>query len=108
MVTVKPFIIDRYEVSVGQFAEFVRATNFKTEADVYKWSFVYDGFLSEPERAKTDSWVSDAPWWAQVCMCVCVCVCVCVCSRSLFLSLSLFPVLAVSRYLSLHTLCVCS
>jgi len=63
---VEPFFIDRFEVSVGQYAAYVATTQYVTEAEKYGWSFVYDGVLSEPERNNVTQWTQNAPWWAQV------------------------------------------
>jgi formylglycine-generating enzyme required for sulfatase activity len=63
-VRVRPFWIDRTVVSNHQFAEFVRATNFVTEAERFGWSFVFAGYLPDdfpPTRA-----VAAAQWWRQV------------------------------------------
>ena len=66
-VTVDPFHIDLHPVTNEQFTEFVRATQYKTEAERYGWSFVFHGHL-EPERyAKLVS--DNAPgtrWWCKV------------------------------------------
>src|SRR5690625_5157494 len=40
-ITVKPFYMDKYAVTNAQFAEFVDATGFKTEAEQFGWSFVF-------------------------------------------------------------------
>lgn len=57
-VTVKPFWIDRHEVTVAEFARFVRATGYKTEAEEFGWSGVFD--------LKTNRWtrVDGADWRA--------------------------------------------
>lgn len=41
-VEISPFFMDEHEVTVGQFEEFVRATGFKTEAENFGWSGVFD------------------------------------------------------------------
>lgn len=41
-VYVDAFWIDRFETTAGQFAEFVRATNYKTSAEVQGWGFVFE------------------------------------------------------------------
>jgi formylglycine-generating enzyme required for sulfatase activity len=63
-VELTPFRIDRYAVSNLQFAEFVEATRWRTDAEQYEWSFVFGGLLPDdfpPTRA-----VAHAPWWRQV------------------------------------------
>jgi formylglycine-generating enzyme required for sulfatase activity len=56
-IDVGPFNIDQFEVSVGQFAVFVAGTGYETNAEKFKWSYVYDGFLSETERERVEQWV---------------------------------------------------
>ncbi len=61
--------IDAFEmapttVTNAQFGEFVTATGYRTEAEVFGWSFVFAGFL--PERFPETRAVSAAPWWRQV------------------------------------------
>jgi formylglycine-generating enzyme len=41
-VLVKDFWIDRHPVTVSEFAEFVRATGYKTESETLGWSGVFD------------------------------------------------------------------
>lgn len=41
-VYVDSFWIDRYEVTVARFAEFVAATGYQTEAEKFGWSGVFD------------------------------------------------------------------
>jgi sulfatase modifying factor 1 len=63
-VTLRPFRIARCSVSNRQFAQFVDATGYTTEAERYGWSFVFHMFLPddfEPTRA-----VASAQWWRQV------------------------------------------
>ncbi len=63
-VVIAPFSISRYAVTNKQFAAFVDANGYRTEAEGFGWSFVFSGFLPNdfpPTRA-----VAAAPWWRQV------------------------------------------
>ncbi len=62
--TVRPFYIDRCAVSNAQFAAFVDATGYKTEAERFGWSFVFAGLL--PDDFPDTRGVAAAPWWRQV------------------------------------------
>ena len=65
-VSISPFYIGETTVTNEQFAKFVDATGYLTEADRYDWSFVFHLFVP-PEVAKTVTQaVADAPWWWQV------------------------------------------
>src|SRR5690625_4129679 len=46
-ITVKPFYMDKYAVTNEQFAKFVEATGYQTEAEQFGWSFVFYSFISE-------------------------------------------------------------
>ena len=68
-VTVDPFYIDVEPVTNEQFAEFVRATGFRSEAERFGWSFVFQGHLgaaaAELQRAPGTRWwckVDGADW----------------------------------------------
>jgi sulfatase modifying factor 1 len=41
-VKVKPFWIDKPEVTVGEFARFVEATGCRADAEKFGWSGVFD------------------------------------------------------------------
>ena len=41
-VALKPFLMDRHEVTVAEFARFVEATGYRTEAERLGWSGVFD------------------------------------------------------------------
>ncbi len=63
-VVVPPFWIDAHAVTNAEFARFVAATGYRTEAEQYGWSFVFYAFIAEghpPTRA-----VAAAPWWREV------------------------------------------
>lgn len=63
---VDAFRIDETEVSVGEFAQFVEATNHRTAAETYTWSFCLLSHLSEETLATVEEHVAAAPHWAVV------------------------------------------
>ena len=63
-VSVNSFYIDRHAVSNAQFANFVEATGYVTEAERFGWSFVFYQFL--PPHFPPTRGVAQAPWWRQV------------------------------------------
>jgi formylglycine-generating enzyme required for sulfatase activity len=66
-VHVDPFYVDQYPVTNESFEEFVRATGYQTDAERYRWSFVFAGHLSDEQRASIVSdTVASVPWWCQV------------------------------------------
>ncbi|XP_060821891.1 formylglycine-generating enzyme isoform X1 [Bombus pascuorum] len=60
------FYIDKMEVSNRDFAKFVNVTNYRTEAEKFGDSFVFEGLLDEKVRANITLVVAQAPWWLQV------------------------------------------
>ena len=50
----RPFKIDVHTVTNEQFNDFVEATGYKTEAELYRWSFVLDSEASEKTRKEVD------------------------------------------------------
>jgi formylglycine-generating enzyme required for sulfatase activity len=63
-VDVGPFSITATTVTNAEFAEFVEATGWVTEAERYGWSFVFGGLL--PDEFPDTRGVQMAPWWRQV------------------------------------------
>jgi formylglycine-generating enzyme required for sulfatase activity len=63
-VTLSPFWIDATAVTNRQFAQFVAATGFRTDAEHYGWAFVFGGLL--PDDFEPTRGVAAAPWWRQV------------------------------------------
>uniref|UniRef100_A0A8C9DN26 Sulfatase modifying factor 2 n=1 Tax=Prolemur simus TaxID=1328070 RepID=A0A8C9DN26_PROSS len=51
-VTVKPFAIDIFPVTNKDFREFVREKKYRTEAEMFGWSFVFEDFVSSELRNK--------------------------------------------------------
>ena len=66
-VTLSPFEIDTYAVTNADFAAFVAATNYRTEAERFGWSFVF--WLHIPEEQfdeLVEDTVAHAPWWCKI------------------------------------------
>ncbi|TVQ23224.1 MAG: formylglycine-generating enzyme family protein [Spirochaetaceae bacterium] len=63
-VTVSPFEIDRYAVTNTQFAHFVDATGYQTEAERYGWSFVFHLFVPKKLlHRRVARRVPGLQWW---------------------------------------------
>jgi formylglycine-generating enzyme required for sulfatase activity len=65
-VQVPPFWIDRTAVTNAQFAAFVQATGYRTEAERLGWSFVFHLFLTPRARMRVLGSVAQASWWLGV------------------------------------------
>lgn len=65
-VTVAPFQMDRRAVTNAQFAEFVRATRYKTEAERFGWTYVFHQFVSPQSRQRVMGVSGQARWWLAV------------------------------------------
>ncbi len=65
-VTVGQFYIDECSVSNHQFEQFVRATDYRTEAERFGWSFVFRMFVPPKVRPTVTQAVAEVPWWWQV------------------------------------------
>lgn len=66
-VQLSPYLIDATAVTNRQFATFVKATGYVTDAERFGWSFVFHLFVgSEQRRHVIDATVPDAPWWLAV------------------------------------------
>lgn len=60
---IRPFRIDACAVTNRDFAGFVAATSFRTDAERFGWSFVFH-LLAPPDRGAAR--VPEAPWWQRV------------------------------------------
>ena len=58
--------MDETAVTNVQFARFVKATSYKTEAERFGWSFVFRAFLSESVSETITQAVAEALWWSPV------------------------------------------
>lgn len=65
-VTLDSFYIDKHEVSNRDFQKFVDSTGYKTEAEKFGDSFVFEGLLSEETKSHINEAVAQAPWWLPV------------------------------------------
>ncbi|XP_071946243.1 inactive C-alpha-formylglycine-generating enzyme 2-like [Antedon mediterranea] len=63
---VKPFKINKYPITNAAFRKFVRAKKFKTEAEVYQWSFVFDAFVPAEIKNTIEERIPSVPWWVPV------------------------------------------
>ncbi|MGF7034669.1 formylglycine-generating enzyme required for sulfatase activity [Paenibacillus mucilaginosus] len=66
LVTLDSFYLDACAVTNEQFLAFVRDTGYKTEAELYGWSFVFHLFVPDRLRSSVDAVVQSAPWWWKV------------------------------------------
>jgi formylglycine-generating enzyme required for sulfatase activity len=66
-VFVDSFLISKTTVSNSEFAEFVADTGYKTEAERFGWSYVFEGQL-QLDRDSTESMGRSqaTPWWLAV------------------------------------------
>nr|XP_009932812.1 PREDICTED: sulfatase-modifying factor 2 [Opisthocomus hoazin] len=46
--------------------EFVREKKYKTEAEAFGWSFVFEDFISEELKKKVTQKLESAPWWLPI------------------------------------------
>jgi len=63
-VTVDPFYVDRYAVTNAQFLQFLRGTDYTTDAERYGWSFVFEDFVEDQSAVRQR--VPGAEWWLAV------------------------------------------
>jgi formylglycine-generating enzyme required for sulfatase activity len=65
-VTVSPFSIAAHAVTNEQFAAFVNATGYQTDAESSGSSFVFGDFVHRAARGFVRGRVTGTPWWADV------------------------------------------
>ncbi|WP_339314199.1 formylglycine-generating enzyme family protein [Paenibacillus sp. FSL R10-2734] len=62
-VTVSTFLIDATAVTNKQFASFIEATKYVTDAERFGWSYVFHSFVSEETGKKVAQVANQTPWW---------------------------------------------
>ena len=65
-VQVDTFRIDIAAVTNAQFAEFIAASGYPTEAETYGWSYVFHMLASEEIKRRTPQRPDTTPWWVPV------------------------------------------
>lgn len=65
-VEVGPFRIAAHAVTNAQFARFVEATGYVTEAERFGWSYVFHLLASEATRQAVAEVPQQTPWWLTV------------------------------------------
>jgi formylglycine-generating enzyme len=65
-VTLRPFRLARHAVTNDQFAAFVAATGYVSEAERFGWSFVFGLFVPRKLQATALGTAGPAPWWLGV------------------------------------------
>jgi formylglycine-generating enzyme required for sulfatase activity len=63
-ITLDAFAISPHTVTNAEFARFAAATGYVTEAERFRWSFVFGGML--PDDFPPTRGVVNAEWWRQV------------------------------------------
>jgi sulfatase modifying factor 1 len=66
-ISLSPFAIDIFPVTNARFAAFVEATNYRTEAEIFAWSFVFWSHIP-PDRFEdlVEDTAAYTPWWCKV------------------------------------------
>jgi formylglycine-generating enzyme required for sulfatase activity len=63
LVKVDPFYIGECAVTNAEFAEFVNATNYKTETEKFGWSYVFHLFVTPRVQPYVIGQPKETPWW---------------------------------------------
>ena len=65
-VTLRAFHIDITSVTNRQFANFVKDSGYRTDAEKFNWSFVFHQQLAARSRKHVDDTVFGLEWWCKV------------------------------------------
>lgn len=63
-VLVDSFLVDRTPVTNEAFATFIASTGYRTEAEIFGWSFVFEGDL--PDQLRSCEAVPGIEWWKRI------------------------------------------
>ena len=67
LIWLDEFKISKFSVTNSEFAEFVEATGYVTDAETYGWSYVFNGFVAEAVASQQLAGIaSSAPWWLAI------------------------------------------
>lgn len=61
-VQLDDYYLDKHEVSIGEFAEFVSKTGYITDAERFGDSFILYSMIKNYEERRAPA-VVDVPWW---------------------------------------------
>lgn len=66
-ISIKSFYLDKYEISNEKFGKFVIKTGYKSEAEVFGDSFIFEMLVNDKNKEKyKDFRVVSAPWWIKM------------------------------------------
>jgi len=65
-ITLEPFYIGPTTVTNADFEKFIKVTGYRTDAERFKWSFVFYGLLSEEVLATHPQVAAQTPWWCAI------------------------------------------
>ena len=65
-VRVSSFWMDRFEVSNTEYRAFAESTGYRTESEVFGWSFVFDHAIAPKLKKNIKQAVLGAEWWLPV------------------------------------------
>jgi len=66
-VSLSAFEIDTFPVTNADFTAFIAATNYRTEAERFGWSFVFWAHIAKDRfEAVVEDTVAQTPWWCKV------------------------------------------
>lgn len=65
-VHVDQYLIDAHAVTNAEFYQFVRATDYTTDAERYGWSYVFEDFVMDDDADVRRGVARDVRWWVAV------------------------------------------
>jgi len=65
-VALDPFAIDKHAVTNAEFHRFVTETDYRTDAERFGWSFVFESFVSSSDQQHLLKSIPETPWWVAV------------------------------------------
>ena len=65
-ITLDSFYMDETSVNNSQFAKFINETKYRTEAEKFGWSFVFNLLISKKTLSISPEYPPNTPWWRKV------------------------------------------